>query len=98
MSTPSRFHAARLAALVLGAVAAGPVSAANSLPARELLSAEVALSRGEYPQAARTLREAARKSRDPAVAERAAKIAFEYSQPRELALIASDWLDREPKA
>ena len=91
-------RARNLLVTVLAAGWALPALAAAVLPARQLVSAEVALSRGEYPEATRQLRAAARASRDPAVAERAARVAFDYAQPRELEQIATDWLDREPKA
>jgi len=89
----------RMILALVGAATLTPAAlAAPVLPARQLVSAEVALSRGEYPEASRQLREAARSSRDPAVAERAARVAFDYAQPRELERIATDWLGRDPKA
>ncbi len=62
------------------------------------VTAEVALARGEYPTAARRLHEAANTSRDTAVFEKAARLAFDNAQPAELESIANDWLAREPRS
>jgi tetratricopeptide (TPR) repeat protein len=62
-----------------------------------MLVAEVALDRGQYPVAAREYRRAAEQG-GPAVAERAARVAFEHGQDRELEGIARDWLKRVPNA
>jgi tetratricopeptide (TPR) repeat protein len=77
---------------------AGSGAAAGSAPeaGARLLVAEVALDRGQYPVAAREYRLAAAESRDPQVAERAARVAFDAGQDRELELIARDWLKRAP--
>jgi hypothetical protein len=48
-----------------------------------MLVAEVALDRGQYPVAAREYRLAARTG-GPLVAERAARVAYEYGQDTEL--------------
>jgi tetratricopeptide (TPR) repeat protein len=79
---------------LLGACAAGP-AASRAEPTR-LLRAEVAVERGEYAFAASQYRAAAAASRDPLVAERAARIAFDYGQTRELERIAREWLARDP--
>lgn len=85
-----------MCAVLLGA--AVPAGATSRVPPGALLGAEVALTRGEYAEAARALRVAAGASRSAEVAERAARVAFEYGQPRELERIASDWLSWDPKA
>ncbi|MBS0373215.1 MAG: tetratricopeptide repeat protein [Proteobacteria bacterium] len=83
---------AALAALLGGCAHLGPENSAA-----RLVSAEVALERGDYPFAAREYRRAAAESRDAAVAERAARVAFDTGQAGELARTAREWLAREPK-
>lgn len=61
-----------------------------------MLVAEVALDRGQYPAAAREYRLAAATG-GPAVAERAARVAYDYGQDAELERIAREWLAREPE-
>jgi predicted Zn-dependent protease len=58
-----------------------------------MLVAEVALDRGQYPVAAREYRLAAAGG-DPKVAERAARVAYEYGQDAELERVAREWLAR----
>jgi tetratricopeptide (TPR) repeat protein len=68
-------------------------------PAGErMLMAEVAIERGEYALAAREYRLAAASSRDPKIAERAAHVAFEHGQDRELERAAREWLARDPRS
>ena len=79
---------------LLAGCAGGPRP--HAAVATPMLLAETALERGEYPAAAREYRRAAAASRDPAVAERAARVAFDHGQQHELLGIARDWLAREP--
>jgi tetratricopeptide (TPR) repeat protein len=60
--------------------------------------AEVALERGQAAVASRHYRAAATLSADAALAERAARVAFEQSQYRDLVAIATRWLSRDPKS
>jgi len=92
--------AAALAAVLAAALALQSGCAGWPQPqggvATPMLLAETALERGEYPAAAREYRRAAAVSRDAHVAERAARVAFDHGQQRELLGIARDWLGREP--
>ena len=87
--------AALAAALALLAGCAGWPPSQGGI-ATPMLLAETALERGEYPAAAREYRQAAAASRDTHIAERAARVAFDHGQQRELLAIARDWLGREP--
>jgi tetratricopeptide (TPR) repeat protein len=92
---PSWLPAAGLCvAALLAGCAAGPRGGAA--PER-MLVAEVALDRGQYADAAREYRLAAAAG-GPEVAERAARVAYENGQDRELERIARDWLKRVPDA
>ncbi len=89
-----------LAAIVsLAACAAGCASLAPQAgPGTRMLMGEVAIDRGDYQRAAEEYRQAAAANGDPKIAERAARIAFDHGQDRELERIASDWLARDPKS
>jgi tetratricopeptide (TPR) repeat protein len=63
-----------------------------------MLLGEVALERGEYPVAVDYYRRAAAASGDPAVAEHAARVAFDRGQDVALERIAREWLAREPSS
>jgi tetratricopeptide (TPR) repeat protein len=67
----------------------------SSAPSR-LAAADAALERGLYPWAVREYRLEAAASGRSAIAERAARVAFDNGQDRELLTIATDWLAREP--
>ncbi len=84
---------AGLAALLAGCAALGPTPAGE-----RMLIAEVALERGEYALAASEYRRAAAASGDAAIAERAARVAFDNAQERELVRTAREWLGRDPKS
>jgi tetratricopeptide (TPR) repeat protein len=87
------------AALVgLAALLGGCTGLTQMPPGERMLIAEVALERGEYALAAREYRLAAAASGDPAIAERAARVAFDNAQDRELVRTASEWLARDPKS
>ena len=86
-------------ALIAMAVASGCAEfAPRGGPALHMLVAEVAIDRGEYAVAAREYRLAAAKAKDPVIAERAAHVAFDNGQDRELELTAREWLARDPKS
>jgi tetratricopeptide (TPR) repeat protein len=91
----SRSAAAALAALA--GLVAGCAALAPAPPGERMLIAEVALDRGEYALAASEYRQAAKASGDAAIAERAARVAFDNGQERELVRTARDWLGRDPK-
>lgn len=77
----------------------GGCAGLDRTPAGErMLFAEVALERGEYGLAASEYRRAAAQTGDAAVAERAARVAFDNGQDRELARTAAEWLARDPKS
>ena len=76
--------------LLAGCAGAGKVN-------EQMVWAEVALERGQPAVASRAYGRAASLSRDAAVWERAARVAFEQSQYRELAGIAKVWLNHDPK-
>ena len=85
-------------ALVGGAALLGGCTGLASLPPGErMLLAEVALERGEYAAAASEYRRAAADSGDEAIAERAARVAFDNTQDRELERTAAAWQARVPK-
>ena len=67
-------------------------------PGERMLFAEVALERCEYALAASEYRLAAAASGDAAIADRAAHVAFDNAQDRELARTAAEWLARDPKS
>jgi tetratricopeptide (TPR) repeat protein len=72
------------------------VSGCESLgPGPRMLVAEVAVERGEFPSAAREYRLAAAASRDAAIAEHAARLAFDNGQDSELERGAREWLGRD---
>jgi tetratricopeptide (TPR) repeat protein len=103
-SGPNRLHsvAVRPGTLLLSALAALGGCATQprpsaSAPVRELV-AEIAIERGEYRFASTAYRDAAAAGHDPAVAERAARVAFENGQPDVLEGIARDWLARDPNS
>ena len=81
----------------LAALVAGCTSVGQMPPGERLLIAEVAVERGEYALAAHEYRQAASVTGDPAIAERAARVAFDNAQDRELARTATEWLGRDPK-
>ena len=79
-------------AATLACLSLATSQAASALPSEHLVAAEVALGRGEYPEAVRTL-EASLKGRfDADVATRAARIAFDYNQWHALERLAGNWL------
>jgi tetratricopeptide (TPR) repeat protein len=82
--------------VALGACTSQPRTSASA-PVRELV-AEVAIERGEYRFASTAYRDAAAAGHDPAVAERAARVAFENGQPDVLEGISRDWLARDPNS
>jgi len=61
-----------------------------------LADGDGALERNELPEAARAYRQAAEASDDEAIAEQAARTAFDHSQMREAALAAERWLALNP--
>ena len=63
-----------------------------------MLMGEVAAERGEFERAAHEYRLAAATSGDAKIAERAARLAFDNGQDRELERIAHEWLARDPKS
>lgn len=73
------------------------VACANlgSATGADVRRAEIALERGDYPRAVEQLRVTAQASGDPRISERAARVAFEHSQFRALAVIAREWLARD---
>lgn len=84
---------------MLGFAAVAPGAGATAAAWQQrLLVAEVAIERGRYPEAVREYRQAATESRDPKVAERAARVAFDHGQDADLERIAREWLQREPKS
>jgi tetratricopeptide (TPR) repeat protein len=92
----SRSVPATLAGLAL--LLGGCAGFGRTAPGERMLVAEVALERGEYGLAAREYRLAAAATGDAAIAERAARVAFDNGQDRELARTAAEWLAREPKS
>jgi tetratricopeptide (TPR) repeat protein len=66
------------------------------LPEARLAEAEAAFDRGDYPDGARLYREAAQRSDDELLAERATRAAFDHTQLREAALAAGRWLEINP--
>ncbi len=95
-----RIHPFRLAAcLCLGAATAACTSLPGSRsPGVHMLMGEVAAERGEFERAAHEYRLAAAASGDAKIAERAARLAFDNGQERELERIAHEWLVRDPKS
>jgi tetratricopeptide (TPR) repeat protein len=69
----------------------GPVT-----PESLLVDADAALQRGDYPVAARLLREAAQASADETVAEQATRVAFDNFQLQEAVLASRRWLELNP--
>ena len=67
-------------------------------PGVRMLTAEVALDRGEYGLASEEYRLTAAATKDPKVAEHAARVAFDNGQDHALERTARDWLAREPKS
>ena len=96
----SSIHHFRLAAcLCLGAAASACTSLTGTRdPGVHMLMGEVAAERGEFGRAAHEYRLAAAASGDAKIAERAARLAFDNGQDRELERIAHDWLQRDPKS
>ena len=96
----SRIHHFRLAACLCLGVATTACSTLG--PARDpgvhMLMGEVAAERGEFERAAHEYRLAAATSGDAKIAERAARLAFDNGQDRELERIAHEWLARDPKS
>ena len=88
----------RAAALLVAVALAGCGSGGlrPEPPGERMLMAEIALERGQYRLAAREYRAAAAASRDPKIAERAARVAFDNGQDTELEHTARAWLAREP--
>ena len=80
-----------LAALLTGCAGVGRMPAGE-----QMLLAEIAVDRGQYPLAVQTYRLAAATSRDEHVAARAARLAFESGETRALERIAREWLGRDP--
>jgi tetratricopeptide (TPR) repeat protein len=77
----------------------GPARAsATALPGEQLLAAEVALTRGEYPEAVRTLEASLRRGFNADVAARAARVAFDFNQWGALERIADLWISRDGKS
>ena len=87
---------ASLAVVAAAACGCAPDPRRAEPPGERMLIAEVALERGEYGLAAREYRAAAAASGDPKIAERAARVAFDNGQDRELEQTAREWLAREP--
>jgi tetratricopeptide (TPR) repeat protein len=83
--------AALTACAGLSGAPGAPEDAAKT-PEAWLADADAALERSELPEAARAYRKAAEASEDEAVAEQAARTAFDHSQMREAALAADRWL------
>lgn len=71
---------------------------ARAVPGEHLLAADVALARGEFPQAVQQLETLLRARFDARLADRAARLAFDNAQPRALERVATDWLKHEPQA
>lgn len=63
-----------------------------------MVSGEVAAQRSQYSRAVHEYSIAAAASRDPKVAERGARLAFDNGQDSELERIAREWLARDPKS
>lgn len=82
----------------LAAFTAGCSVLGGPPPGERMVIAEVAVERGQYPLAASEYRLAAAASRDPKIAERAARVAFDNGQDRELERIAREWLARDPRS
>jgi len=91
-STSVLLRLAGLALLLGGCATLGPTP-----PGERMLLAEVAVERGEYGFAAGEYRLAAAQSGDAAIAERAARVAFDNGLDRELERTAAEWLGRDPK-
>jgi tetratricopeptide (TPR) repeat protein len=91
-SSRSALTACAAVASLLG----GCAGVSGAPPGERMLVAEVALERGEYGLAASEYRRAAAQTGNPAISERAAHVAFDNGQDRELAQTAGEWLARDP--
>jgi tetratricopeptide (TPR) repeat protein len=89
-------YAALAAVAALAGLASGCAGLRPEPAGERMLYAEVALQRGDYARAASDYAAAAAASRDPKIAERAARIAFDNGQDRALEQIAREWLARDP--
>lgn len=87
-----------LRALLAATLVACSTAASATGAGRAMVLGEVALERGDYPVAVDYYRRAAAATRDPAVAERAARIAFDRGQDAALERLAREWLAREPSS
>ena len=85
-------------AAVLACLSVATVQGVSALPSDHLVAAEVALGRGEYPEAVRTLEASLKGDFNAEVATRAARIAFDYNQWQALERIGSNWLARDSKS
>jgi hypothetical protein len=85
-------------AAALACLSVATVQGVSALPSDHLVAAEVALGRGEYPEAVRTLEASLKGDFRAVVATRAARIAFDYNQWHALERIASNWLARDGKS
>jgi Holliday junction resolvase-like predicted endonuclease len=67
-------------------------------PGVRMLTAEVAVDRGEYSLASEEYRLTAAATKDAKIAEHAARVAFDNGQDHALERTARDWLARDPKS
>ncbi len=94
--SPPQFGPLRLASLAAAALLAGCAGLGGAgSPGEHMLYGEVALERGQYPVAAEEYRRAAAGG-DEAVAERAARVAFDNGLDADVERTAREWLARDP--
>lgn len=88
----------RFPLLLLALALAAPAPAADLPPVGEVMAGEFALQQGDLPAAARHFLQAARTSGDPAVAERATRIALVAEDARLARAALARWRALDPDA